>query len=154
MYKMDELINGFPLYTYPICFAFQFIIFPLMTQFNTVFVYNTIFTVFLLKDYFYEIDYILSAHHILAMVYLWSFCKTKREVSTFTIAEIGSGVYNLYTLAKHYHYQVTEIHILYFIVMTASNLYVIDYLHRSNRSILFRIPCYIIIIGREYFIFL
>ena len=109
---------------------------------------------FLLKDYFYEIDYIISAHHILGMVYLWSFCKTKKEVTTFTIGEIGSGVYNLYTLAKHYDYHVTEIHILYFIVMTASNLYAIDYLQRSNISILLRIPCYIIIIGREYFIFL
>jgi len=151
---MDEIVNGFPLYTYPICFAFQFIIFPLMSILNTVVVYNTTLTVFLLKDYFYEIDYILSTHHILAIVYLWSFCKTRKEVMTFTIAEIGSGVYNLFTLAKHYDYHVTEIRILYFIIMTFSNLYVMDYLLRSNRSILLRLPCLIIIIGREYFIFL
>ena len=151
---MDELINGFPINIYQTCLAFQFFIFPLMTLFNTVFAYNTIFTLFFLKDYFYDIDYILSAHHILAIVYLWSFCTTKREVKTFTVAEIGSGMYNIYTLAKHYDYHVDEIHIIYFIVMTASNLYVVDYLRRSDRSILFKIPCWIVLIGREYFIFI
>ncbi len=150
---MYEIINGFPEYTYPICFLFQFFIFPLMTIFNTVFVYNAVFTAFLLKDYFYEIDYILSAHHILAIVYLWNFCKTKREVTVYTIGEIGSGMYNVYTLARHYNYYVPQIHILYFVIMTLSNLYAIDYLRTSNKSLYFKIPIYILLAGREYFIF-
>jgi hypothetical protein len=151
---MNEIINGFPAYTYPICLSFQFFLFPLMSAFYTAFAYNTIFTAFLLKDYFYDIDYIISAHHILAIVYLWAFCKTKREMMTFTIAEVGSGVYNLYTLAVYYNYHVRVIHMLYFFVMTLSNLYVIDYIRTSNKPLYVKIPAYIVLVGREYFIFL
>jgi len=151
---MHEIINGFPAYTYPICVTFQFCLFPLMTIYNSVFVYNTVFTAFLLKDYFYEIDSILSAHHILAIVYLWAFCKTRRETLTFTIAEIGSGAYNLYTLARHYQLCVTQVHFVYLILMTLSNLYVIDYLRRSDKPLYVKIPAYIVLAGREYFIFL
>lgn len=151
---MHEIINGFPAYTYPLCLSFQFFLFPLMSIFQTAFVYNTIFTAFLLKDYFYEIDYILSAHHILAIVYLWAFCKTRREMLTFTIAEIGSGAYNLYILALHYNYHVRAIHMLYFFVMTTSNLYVIDYMRTSNKPIYLKIPIYIVLAARECYIFL
>jgi hypothetical protein len=153
-YIMDEIINGFPAYMYPMCLAFQFMIFPLMTVFNTVFVYNITFTAFLLKDYFYEIDYILSAHHVLALFYLWLICKTRREMLAYTIAEVGSGVYNLYTLARYYQFYVPQVHVLYFVIMTLSNLYIADYMRTSNRSIYLKLPMYLLIAGREYFIFL
>lgn len=150
---MYEIISGFPAYTYPICLTFQFFLFPLMTIFHTAFAYNAIFTAFLLKDYLYDIDYILSAHHILAIAYLWAFCKTRREMLTFTIAEVGSGAYNLYTLARYYQFYIPQIHMLYFVIMTISNLYVIDYIRKSDKPLYLKMPAYILLAGREYFIF-
>jgi len=125
-----------------------------MTIYNSVFVYNAVFTAFLLKDYFYDIDYILSAHHIIGFIYIWAFCKTRREMLAFTIAEFGSGVYNLFTLARYYQFYVPQVHFVYLILMTLSNLYVIDYLRRSDKPLYVKIPAYILLAGREYFIFI
>jgi hypothetical protein len=151
---MDEIINGFPAYIYPIGMLFQFFLFPLITTFCSISTFNTIFILYLAKDYFFPMDYILSAHHVICITYTWIFSKTKGDTKATTICEIGSGACNVYVFTRHYNYHVTEIHAFYFIVMTLSNIYALHDVFHSNKPLFFKLTMLVLVIGREYFIFL
>ncbi len=150
---MYEIINGVPAYIYPICFAFQFMLFPLISSFCSVPTFNTVFILYLAKDYFFPMDYILSAHHVICITYTLMFSKTRGDTKATTVCEIGSGVYNLYVFTRHYNFHVPEMHAFYFIVMTLSNVCALHYVFHSNKPLFFKMTMLVLAIGREYFIF-
>ena len=157
-YILDDtsnLIAGYPLEAYYICFGCQFIIFPLLTWLNaTAVVFNTVLTAFFIKDFLYDIDTVIIMHHLVTTYLAWKYCNSKRVMTVFTVAEFGSGMFNVNCLAIHYNYMVMPSLLLYGLVMTASNIYCIFYLI-NVRDVQYqaKLVATTVVIVRQYYIF-
>ena len=157
-YILDEtsnLIAGYPLEAYYICFGCQFIIFPLLTWLNaTAVVFKTLLTAFFIKDFLYDIYTATIIHHLVTTYLAWKYCNSNKVMMAFTIAEFGSGMRNMNRLAIHYNYMVMPSSLLYGSVMTASNIYCIFYvIYYYNEQYLTKTVVATVLITRQYYIF-
>jgi len=96
----------------------------------------------------------LTAHHLVALVFIYQFSKTKSETGSFTVAELGSGGFNVYTLARHYDVVwLSQAHTFYAVVMTASNLYAVHYIAgRKDVAIPYKLVAGALIVGRQMYV--
>lgn len=143
--------NKFPLELHT---CSQFLLLPLSIYIDTN-VFNAIFCLLLMKDFLYQISYLIAAHHVLGILGCLYYSSTIEDTYTLGLAEFGSGMYNTYILAKQYNTNIEIAYALYAITMTFSNLQLILYLnnHREKR-IYIKAPFYILVITRQYYVFI
>ena len=153
---MDEIIAGFPLYTYYICFFFQFGIFPLLSVAYNPSVYKATFIGLMMKDWLVaKMDIAMSIHHVIGIWATFYFCNTQQISWIVSVGEFGSGVYNVYTLAKHYEFYVYPIYVGYSVIMTLTNIYcVLCIIRISSVRWYYKIPCLVLMVARQYFVYL
>jgi hypothetical protein len=151
--NLTDTLGGFPVWHSYVCIAHQYGLFPFMFWFSSVKTFNIMFSLYFFKDIFYDIDIVLAVHHMVALFFVWVFSVSKRETGLFTIAELGSGGFNVYTLAKYYGIYVYHSHVFFAIVMTTSNIYCIQYVvRRRDLAIPYRVLACALFLGRQYFI--
>jgi hypothetical protein len=150
---MNQIIVGYPLYIYIVNISFQFVILPLLSVAYNRYVYNTLFTMLMMKDLLViTSDTLMNLHHGISIVGAVIFCNSQQISFIVTVAEIGSGTYNIYTLAKHYDYYQEHIFWIYATIMTISNIYCIVGITKSKFHFLYKIPFYILMFMRQYYI--
>lgn len=108
-----------------------------------------------MKDFLYQISYMIAAHHLVAIVGCMYYSNTIEDTYTLGVAEFGSGMYNTYILAKQYNTNVEIAYALYAITMTMANLQLLLYInnHREKRMYI-KAPFYILVITRQYYVFI
>jgi len=118
-------------------------------------VFNAIFCVLLMKDFLYQISYLIAAHHLVGILGCLYYSSTIEDTYTLGLAEFGSGMYNTYVLAKQYNTNIEIAYALYAITMTLSNIHLFLYInnHREKR-IYIKAPFYILVITRQYYVFI
>jgi hypothetical protein len=153
---MDEIIAGFPLYLYYVCFSFQFAVFPLLSLAYNQYLYKAAFIGLMVKDWVFapiSMDIAMSVHHIIGIWATYSFCNTQQLSWIITVGEFGSGTYNIYTLAKHYDVYVYPIYVGYAVIMTMTNIYCVVGIIRAPVRWYYKIPCIVLLCGRQYFVY-
>ena len=149
------MTSNFPLEIHTGC---QFLLLPLSmyTSYNDydIEIFNIIFCCLLLKDFLYQMSYMIAIHHIIALLGCIAYSNTRTDTNTLGIAEFGSGMYNTYLLAKQYNSNVEIAYGLYAITMTMSNTLLIYriYNHREQR-IYITAPFYLLVLTRQYYIY-
>jgi hypothetical protein len=125
-----------------------------MHWFASVQAFNIVFVAYFIKDFFYDIDMMLTIHHIVATIFIYRFSNDKNVTSVFTIAELGSGGYNVYTLARHYDVAwISQAHTFYAVVMTSSNLYAAHYIiGRKDVSLPYKLAAMAMLGGRQMYV--
>ena len=153
---MNEIIDGFPLYSYYICLSYQFVFFPLLTLLFNEYIYKTVFIVYMIKDFFIgTMSTILTVHHVISCWIIYSFCHTQQLSWIVTFCEIGSGMYNVYTLAKYYDFYVYPIYIGYSVIMTLTNIYCcLGLIRKLHVHWYYKVPILLLLCGRQYFVYL
>ena len=117
--------------------------------------FNILFCCLLLKDFLYKIEYLFAIHHMIGIVGCIGYSRTPDDVRGLAIAEFGSAMYNIYTLAKQYNISVEIAYALYAITMSLSNIHLLIYLtkHREKRLYI-TAPVYALILMRQYYIYI
>jgi hypothetical protein len=154
---MDEIIAGSPLYIYYVSLSFQFAVFPLLSLAYNQYLYKAAFIGLMVKDWFIaplSMDIAMTVHHIIGIWATYSFCNTQQLSWIITVGEFGSGVYNVYTLAKHYDFYVYPIYVGYAVIMTMTNIYCVVGIIRAPVRWYYKIPCVLLLCGRQYFVYL
>ena len=83
------------------------------------------------------------------------YSRTPDDVRGLAIAEFGSAMYNIYTLAKQYNISVEMAYALYAITMTLSNIRLLIYIiNHREKSLYIRAPFYVLVLMRQYYIHL
>jgi hypothetical protein len=151
---LTDTVDGFPIWMYFACLFHQYALFPLFHWFASVRAFNILFTIYFLKDFLFDMDLVLTVHHIVSLVFIYKISNTKSETGAFTVAEFGSGAFNVYTLARHYDVVwVSQAHTFYAVVMTASNLYSVHYIvGRKDVAIPYKLVAGALIVGRQSYI--
>ena len=153
---MFDIVAGYPLYVYYIGLASQFFLFPLLATFCSVGVFNAYFLVYLAKDFAFETmmtDNAMIAHHIVSMVGTAIVSRSSADAWIITVGEIGSGSYNVYTLAKVYDTNVSDAYLFYAVVMTLSNMYCVVSIVRHKVQWHYKVPLLLLIVGRQSFLY-
>lgn len=151
---MFDIVAGYPLYCHYIALISQFAMFPILATFCSVGVFNAYLLTYLVKDFAYEttlVDNVLIAHHIIGIWATVCFSRSNSETWIITVAEIGSGSYNLYTLAKAYENNVDAVYAFYAVVMSLSNIYCTISVLRHKTRWYYKVPVLALIIGRQVF---
>jgi len=117
--------------------------------------FNVLFCCLLLKDFLYNIESLFAIHHIISVIGCIGYSRTPDDVRGLAIAEIGSGMYNMYVLAKQHNISVETAYALYAITMSLSNIHLLIYLtnHREKRFYL-KTPFYVLVLVRQYYIYI
>lgn len=117
--------------------------------------FNVLFCCLLLKDFLYKINYLFAVHHMISIFGCIGYSRTQGDVRGLAIAEFGSGMYNIYTLAKQYNISVEIAYVLYAITMSLSNIHLLIYItnHREKRLYI-RAPFYVLVLIRQYYIYI
>lgn len=149
-------LNGFPVWMSFVSLFHQYMLFPMLHWFASVRAFNIVFYAYFLKDFFYDIDMVLTVHHLVSLVFIYQFSNNKDITRTFTIAEFGSGGFNVYTLAKHYNVLwLSQAHIFYAVIMTASNLYTVNQIVRTQGVALpYKFVAGGLLVGRQMYVFM
>ena len=152
---MNEIIAGWPLSVYYVCMSFQFALFPLLSIFYNQYLYNAAFIGLMAKDFLVaKMDMSLTVHHVIGVWATYSFCDTQQMSWIITVAEIGSGMFNVYTLAKHYDFYIYPIYLGYSVIMTMTNIYCcLGIIRNSKVKWYYKIPCLLLLCGRQYFVY-
>ena len=153
---MFEIVAGYPLYVYYIGLASQFLLFPLLATVCSVGVFNAYFLAYLAKDFAFETmlaDNAMIAHHIISMVGTAIVSRSSADAWIITIGEIGSGSYNVYTLAKVYDTHVSDAYLFYAVVMTLSNVYCVVSIVRHKVRWYYKVPLLFLMMGRQSFLY-
>jgi len=153
---MYDIVAGYPLYVYYIGLISQFGLFPLLATFYSVSVFNMYFLTYLITDFANDatlVDNIMIAHHVICIVFTIIFSHTRGDIWLITIGEIGSGSYNIYTLANAYNNHVSTAYAFYIVVMTLSNIYCSIVVLRRDAMWYYKIPALILICGRQHFLY-
>ena len=118
--------------------------------------YKATFIGLMVKDWFIcQMDIAMSVHHIIGIWATYSFCNTQQISWIVSVGEFGSGVYNLYNLAKHYDLYVYPIYVGYAVIMTLTNIYcVLCIIRISSVRWYYKIPCLALMVARQYFVYL
>lgn len=153
---MNEIIAGFPIYIYYVCMAFQFAVFPLMSLLYNPYLYKVAFIGLMAKDFVVaKMDMALTVHHVIGIWATYSFCNTQRLSWIVSVGEFGSGMYNVYTLAKHYDYHVYPIYLGYSVIMTMTNIYCcVGIVRAPGIRWYYKAPCLVLLCARQYYVFL
>ncbi len=118
-----------------------------------LYMYSTLFIGLMMKDFLItSSDIVMNTHHVICILGTILFCNTQSISFIVTVGEIGSGTYNMYTLAKYYDYYPDNIFWIYAVIMTISNIYCIVGVTKNRRHFVYKIPLYILIIMRQYYI--
>ena len=151
---LTDTLDGFPVWMSFVCLFHQYAIFPMFHWFASVRAFNLLFVAYFVKDFFYDIDMALTAHHLVALAFIYQFSNNKDITRTFTVAELGSGGFNVYTLARHYDVVwVSQAHTFYAVVMTASNLYAVHYIvGRKDVAIPYKLVAGALLVGRQMYV--
>lgn len=151
---LTDTVDGFPIWMYFACLFHQYALFPLFHWFASVRTFNILFTAYFLKDFFFDMGMAMTVHHIVGLVFIYKISNTKSETRAFTVAEFGSGAFNVNLLAKHYDVAwVSHAYTFYTVIMTASNLYAIHYtLKRKDVAISYRLVAGALIVGRQMYV--
>jgi len=117
--------------------------------------FNVLFCCLLLKDFLYKIEYLFAIHHMIGIFACIGYSRTPYDVRGLAIAEFGSGMYNIYTLAKQYNIRVEIAYALYAITMSLSNIHLLIYIinHREKRLYI-TAPFYALVLLRQYYIYI
>jgi hypothetical protein len=117
--------------------------------------FNIMFCCLLLKDFLYKIECIIAVHHMIGIFGCIGYSRTPDDVRGLAIAEFGSAMYNIYTLAKQRNVGVELVYALYAITMSLSNIRLLIYLinHREKRLYI-TAPFYALILTRQYYIYI
>ena len=152
--NVEELIEGYPLYIYYMSMSFQFCVLPLLCVFYNKPIYKSAFIGLMAKDFLVTTtNTMMNAHHGLCILYTMIYCHTQNVAMIVTAGEIGSGVFNVYTIAKHYdHDTLDEIFWVYAVIMTFSNIYCFISLYNLKEPIYMKIPLYGLFLMRQYFV--
>ena len=154
-WALTEVIDGAPLWTYIWCISSQFIVFPLVGHYCSVRTYKITFTILLLKDFLVgQLPTSLVLHHVFSILIINTFCLRKLDVQMYTAAEFGSAFFNLVTLARYYNIFVTPIFIMYSVMISLSNAYVLQYIYHYRAATVWKVVPVSIIVGRQAFIYL
>lgn len=151
-----DIIDGYPVYVHYIGLFSQFWLFPILAMFGSINMFNAYFLMYLAKDFAYEsmlADNAMIAHHVISAWGTIYFSTTKPMCWMITIAEVGSGSYNAYTLAKAYYQDVYLVYMFYAIVMSLSNVYCIVSIVRHNARWYYKVPALALIVGRQAFVY-
>jgi hypothetical protein len=117
--------------------------------------FNVLFCCLLLKDFLYKIEYLFALHHLIGIVGCIGYSRTPGDVRGLAIAEFGSGMYNIYTLAKQYNISVEIAYVLYAITMSLSNIHLLIYItNHREKSLYIRAPFYVLVLLRQYYIYI
>jgi hypothetical protein len=143
--------HGFPLEVHT---CSQLLLLPLSMYVDTN-IFNAIFCFLLMKDFLYQISYIIAAHHLLGFFGCLYYSRTIEDTYTIGFAEFGSGMYNIHILAKQYNTNIEIAYALYAITMTLTNMQLILYLinHREKRMYI-KAPFYMLVMTRQYYVFI
>ncbi len=152
---MNEIIDGFPLYSYYICMSYQFVFFPLLTVWFNQYIYKTAFIVYMIKDfYIVTMPMSLTVHHVISCWGTYSFCDTQQLCWLITVGEIGSGMFNVYTLANYYDFYVFPIYLLYSVIMTLTNIYCwLGLFRKLHVQWYYKVPIFLLLYARQYFVY-
>jgi hypothetical protein len=117
--------------------------------------FNLLFCCLLLKDFLYKIEYLFAIHHMIGIFACVGYSRTPDDVRGLAIAEFGSGMYNIYTLAKQHNTSIEIAYVLYAITMSLSNIHLLIYIinHREKRLYI-TAPFYVLVIMRQYYIYI
>jgi len=117
--------------------------------------FNVLFCCLLLKDFLYKIEYLIAIHHMIGIFGCIGYSRTPDDVRGLAIAEFGSAMYNIYTLAKQHNISLEIAYALYAITMSLSNIQLIIYItkHREKRLYI-RAPFYVLVLVRQYYIYI
>ena len=152
--SLTDTLDGFPIWMSFVSVLHQYALFPMFHWFASMRAFNLVFTAYFIKDFFYDIDMALTAHHVVALAFIYKFSINKDVTRAFTVAEFGSGGFNVYILAKHYDVSwVSQARIFYAITMTASNLYSVHYIiGRKDVAIPYKLIAGVFIVGRQMYV--
>lgn len=153
-WALTDIIDGAPLWIYIWCIASQLLLFPLVGNYCSVKTYNITFSLLLLKDFlFCDLTTPLIAHHISSILIINKFCYRKLDTYNYTAAEFGSGFYNLITLARYYNIFVNPMFIIYTIVISLSNAYMLQYIYHYRAAFFWKIVPSLLVLGRQFFVY-
>ena len=126
-----------------------------MSNIVSIQTFNVLFCCLLLKDFLYKIEYLFAIHHLIGIFGCVAYSRTPGDVRGLAIAEFGSGMYNIYTLAKQYNISVEIAYVLYTITMSLSNIHLLIYIinHREKRLYI-TAPFYVLVLIRQYYIYI
>lgn len=117
--------------------------------------FNVLFCCLLLKDFLYKIEYLFAIHHMIGIVGCIGYSRTPDDVRGLAIAEFGSAMYNIYTLAKQYNISVEMAYALYAITMTLSNIRLLIYIiNHREKKLYITAPFYVLVLMRQYYIYI
>jgi hypothetical protein len=151
--NVEVLIDGYPLYIYYINMSFQFFVLPTLCVCYNKHVYNSAFIGLMAKDFLVTTtNTLMNMHHGLCIVYTAFYCHTQNIAMIVAVGEFGSGMYNLYTLAKHFDTNVVEVYWAYVVIMTLTNIYCVVGVNNSKNSIYVKLPLYGLFFMRQHYL--
>ena len=153
-WSLSEDVEGAPLWTFLCSIVSQFIIFPIVGHCCSAKTYNFVFTALLVKDFFVcDLSKPLVAHHILSIFLVHKFCHRKSDMLMCTIGELGSAFFNVATLSRHYNILVDPVYVLYAIIISLSNLYVLQHVFQYRTTLFWKLMPSLVVLGRQSFVY-
>ena len=150
--SLFDTLDSFPIWIYWLGLLCQFVVFPYLSWYGSVKTFNVFLAVYLLKDFLFDLDLVLTLHHLATLVFLYTLGRFQSDIRAAMIAEIGSGVYNIYTLSQYYNAFVSPAYMLYAIVMTFSNVYCVCYVVKKETHLINKIVAFVLLAGRQYYV--